>query len=47
MNIYMMMVTAALAVLAALGAQREVIGIKLGCDIHWCEMEMICKYNCL
>ena len=36
-----------LPVLAAPSSQREVIGIKLGCDICRCEMEMICKYNCL
>ena len=36
-----------LPVLAAPSSQQEVIGIKLGCDICRCEMEMICKYNCL
>ena len=36
-----------LPVLAVPSSQREVIGIKLGCDICRCEMEMICKYNCL
>ena len=36
-----------LPVLAAPSPRHEVIGIKLGCDIFWCGMEMICKYNCL